>query len=318
MRSVVVAVAMAALCAAGAAGEVKLTRQGDRIEVEVGGKPFTVFYAGGEAPKPYLHPLVTATGKRITRAFPMEQVEGETRDHPHHRGLWFTHGDVNGYDFWVNEKSDKPEVRAKRGVIVLQKIEEVKSGKNEGRIRATFEWRSPQGEPLLTEARTMVFHGDALNRMVDFDVTFTALRQVKFGDTKEGFFAIRLRDELTETKGTGMLLNAAGATRMKDTWGKASPWMDYSGVLEGDKVGVAIFDHPGNPKHPTYWHCRDYGLFAANQFGEHDFFRDKTRDGSVTLEPGKSLRFRYRVVVHAGDAKEARVAELYQAYSGRR
>jgi hypothetical protein len=104
---------------------------------------------------------------------------------------------------------------------------------------------------------------------------------------------------------------------MKDTWGKASPWMDYFGTLEGEKLGVAILDHPGNPKHPTYWHCRDYGLFAANQFGEHDFFRDKTKDGGVTLEPGKSLRFRYRVIVHQGDTKEAKIAEAYRVWAGR-
>jgi hypothetical protein len=311
--------ALLLLAAAGltVTAEVKLTRQTDRIDVEVDGKPFTAFYSGGSAPKPYLHPLTTVSGKRITRGYPMEQIEGETKDHPHHRGLWFTHGDVNGYDFWVNEKSTRPQDAAKRGLIVLKKIEEVKSGKKQGSIRASFEWQSPTGEPLLTETRTMIFHGDAMNRMVDFDVSFSAIQKTKFGDTKEGFFAIRLRDELTENRGTGTLINAEGATRMASTWGKASPWMDYSGTLEGEKLGVAIFDHPSNPKHPTYWHCRDYGLFAANPFGEHDFFRDKTRDGGVTLDPGKSLRFRFRVVVHQGDTKEAKLAEAYRAWAGR-
>ncbi len=101
--------ALLLLAAAGltVTAEVKLTRQTDRIDVEVDGKPFTAFYSGGSAPKPYLHPLTTVSGKRITRGYPMEQIEGETKDHPHHRGLWFTHGDVNGYDFWVNEKSTR-------------------------------------------------------------------------------------------------------------------------------------------------------------------------------------------------------------------
>lgn len=295
--------------------EVRLTKQAGRIDVEIDGKPFTAFYFGGEAPKPYLHPLAAATGKRVTRGFPMEQIQGETKDHPHHRGLWFTHGDVNGLDFWVNEPSTRPEVQARRGKIVLTKTGDVKSGSKEGLIKASFEWQTPDGKPILAESRTMTFRGDATNRVIDFDVTFKAIQRTKFGDTKEGFFAIRLRDELTESRGTGTLVNASGATKMANTWGKASPWMDYWGTLEGEKLGVAIFDHPSNPKHPTFWHCRDYGLFAANALGEHDFFRDKTRDGSITIEPGQELRFRYRVVVHPGDTSEAKIAELYSAYA---
>jgi hypothetical protein len=110
------------------------------------------------------------------------------------------------------------------------------------------------------------------------------------------------------------MTNAAGATGMKDVWGKPSPWVDYSGTVDGQPVGIAIFDHSKNPKHPTTWHARDYGLFAANPFGDHDFYNDKTKDGSVTIDPGKSLRFRYRVVLHSGDTAAANVAELYKAW----
>jgi hypothetical protein len=302
------------LCAAlPLAAQVKFTRQPDRIDVQIDGQPFTAFYVGGEAPKPYLHPLRTASGKIISRHFPMAKVEGETRDHPHHRGLWYTHGDVNGFDFWMNEKDYKNQER--RGIIALKKIGEIKDGKKEGRIRSTFEWQTPKGEPLLTEDRLMVFHSDPKLRIIDFDVTFTAIQKVKFGDTKEGFFAIRLRDELTENKGTGTMVNAEGKKKMREVWGSRSPWVDYSGTLEGEKLGVAIFDHPSNPKHPTYWHSRDYGLFAANAFGEHDFLRDKTKDGSLTIEPQQALRFRYRVVIHPGDTAEAGIPALWSAYA---
>jgi len=78
---------------------------------------------------------------------------------------------------------------------------------------------------------------------------------------------------------------------------------------------IAILDPPTNPKHPTYWHSRSYGLFAANIFGEHDYYNDKSRNGSVTVEPGGSLRFRYRVVIHPGDTAEARIADLYKKYT---
>jgi hypothetical protein len=78
---------------------------------------------------------------------------------------------------------------------------------------------------------------------------------------------------------------------------------------------VAILEHPSNPRHPTYWHSRAYGLFAANPFGVRDFTGDKTKDGSLTIEPGQSVRFRYRVVIHPGDVKAANIAALYQKYA---
>ena len=161
----------------------------------------------------------------------------------------------------------------------------------------------------------MIFYGDPANRIFDLDITLTALdTPVKLGDTKEGFFAIRLADKLAEKGGTGTMTNAEGAQKMKNVWGKPSPWVDYSGTLEGEQLGVAIFDHPQNPKHPTTWHSRDYGLFAANALGDHDFQNDKTKDGSITIQPGKSLRFRYRVVIHPGDTAAAKVGDLYKAW----
>ncbi len=301
------------VCAAAPlAAQVAMTKGDGKIDIQVDGKPFTSFYySGADVPKPYLHPLVTPTGKRVTRMYPMADVPGETRDHKHHRGLWYTHGDVNGVDFWMNEK----DYKRPGGIIELVKLGKVQGGKKQGLIEAVFVWKTPQGEPLLEESRTMTFYaGKGKSHVVDFDVTFKALAdKVKFGDTKEGFFAIRLRDELIQRKG-GTLVNADGKVGMKEVWGKPSNWNDYWGTLEGEKVGAAILDHPANPKHPTYWHSRDYGLFGANQFGEHDFFNDKTRDGSVTITKGQSLRFRYRVAVHSGDTAEAGISKLWSDY----
>lgn len=292
--------------------QVAMKQDAGNITVTIDGKPFTTFYTGGDAPKPYLHPLLTADGERITRLFPMEKADGETRDHPHHRGLWYTHGDVNGVDFWMNEKG---QTKGRRGIIDTEKISKVKGGRKEGTIEASFIWKAPEGESLLRESRVMVFHADPKLRIVDFDVTFTALADsVKFGDTKEGFFAIRLRDEMMQRKG-GTLVNANGGKGMREVWGKASPWNDYHNTLNGKVVGVAILDHPSNPKHPTYWHSRDYGLFAANALGERDYYNDKTRDGSLTIKKGEKLRFRYRVVIHPGATGEAGIANLFADYA---
>jgi hypothetical protein len=304
------------------AAQVKITQQGNqKISVEIDGKPFTEFWIGPEANKPYLAPIRTASGKSVTRGFPMQtDIPGESHDHPHHRGLWFTHGDVNGYDFWGNEDSQTGAGKGK-GKVVLKKVNRITSGKNAGTIDASFEWKIPSGQTLLTESRKMTFSGTPQTRTIDFDITLSPEDAVTFGDTKEGMFAIRLAAPLEEEqpknipepKRTGKLVNAQNKIGEKNVWGKRSEWADYSGQLDGEAVGVAIFDHPSNPRHPTYWHARAYGLFATNVFGVHDFENDKARDGSLTIRPGQPLRFRFRVLIHPGGAGALRPA--YQEYA---
>ncbi len=302
------------------AAQVKLTHSSDRISVEIDGKPFTEFFVSADVNKPYLHPLRSASGKIVTRHFPMDVVDGERRDHPHHRGLWFTHGDVNGYDFWANENSQKG---AKKGRVLLKKIVDLKDGKKSGTIVATFDWLDPQGNPVVVETRKMIFYSEPSLRTIDFDINLTAVPKVTFGDTKEGTFAMRLASSLEEDpkgapaspKRTGTMRNAAGAKTEKQVWGKRSPWVDYYGEVDGEKLGIAILDYPGNPRHPTYWHSRAYGLFAANPFGVRDFENDKTKDGSLTLDAGQSVRFRYRVIIHPGDFQTSGIAEQFERYA---
>jgi hypothetical protein len=314
---VVIALALP-LCA-----QVKITQQGkDKISVEIDGKPFTDFYIGPQAAKPYLHPLRTADGKVVTRGFPMvADIPGEAHDHPHHRGLWFTHGDVNGYDFWANEES-QPGVGEGKGRVVLERVDKLASGKKSGSISAAFAWKIPSGETLLLENRKMTFYSDPQLRIVDFDITLSPQQEVKFGDTKEGGFAIRLAapleeeqpKDIAEPKRTGKMVNAQNKQGEKNVWGKRSEWLDYSGRIDGKAVGIAVFDHLSNPRYPAYWHARAYGLLAANIFGVHDFEREPTRDAGLSIRPGQPLRFRYRVIVHPGDANAAGIRDAYEAW----
>jgi hypothetical protein len=294
--------------------QVQVKQSPDRISVTIDGKPFTEFFVGADAVKPYLHPLRSASGKIVTRSYPMETVEGEAKDHPHHRGLWFTHGLVNEVDFWANEKNQKGAGKAGRGVIITRKITAVESGKKKGTIGANFEWQDPSGKGLLAEQRMMTFYSHPTQRWIDFDITLTALDDVVFGDTKEGTFAIRLTTALEE-KHSGKMHSADGKAGEKEVWGKRSPWLDYDGVVDGEKLGLAILDHPTNPRHPTYWHSRGYGLYAANPFGVRDFERDKTKSGDMKLAKGGVVRFRYRLIIHPGDAAEAKIAEAFKKYS---
>ena len=298
--------------------QVKITKQANQVDIEIDGKPFSALYLGGPGiTKPYLHPLRAANGKIVSRVWPMEEKAGEAHDHEHHRGLWFTHGDVNGFDFWANEISQRKGPGGdKKGTVELVSVDRIQSGKKQGSIKASFAWKDPAGKVLLKETKLITIHGGAKLRVIDYDATLTGVEKSHFGDTKEGFFALRLTAPL-DGKHTGKMKSAEGKVGEKLVWGKRSPWVDYVGQLEGETMGVAILDHPSNPKHPTYWHSRDYGLFAANIFGEHDFYNDKTKDGGMTLEPGKSWRFRYRLVIHPGDTDAAGIAGMFAKWSAK-
>lgn len=282
----------------------------DKIDIDLDGQPFTTFHYGLESHKPYLAPLRSASGKIVTRHYPMEKIEGESRDHVHHTGLWFSYDDVNGVKFWENDPSYKPP---NKGTIVVQSAKLEPGAAGSAVVKAVMNWNGPDGKTILREDRVMTFSSRPALRMIDFDITLNAPEKVVFGDTKEGAFAIRLADALAEKNG-GKMVNAEGAEGMKNVWGKRSNWVDYFGTLEGEQLGIAIFDHPSNPRHPTYWHSRDYGLFALDPFGQHAF-DESLPESHWTVEAGGSLHFRWRVVIHSGDAASAHIAELYKQYA---
>ena len=303
-------IAILLLCVTPLSAQVKLIRNGEQVDIVINSKLFTSFFFGSDAPKPYFHPLRAANGTVVTRSFPMEQVEGEEPGEPHHRGLWFGHGDVNGIDFWLEGPG--------KGKIVLKTLGKLLSGPETGSFTADFQWQTADGTPVLEESRTMTFAQIGGENIMDFEIALrpAGAGKVTFGDTKNGGFAIHV------VKALDVMTNSEGGKGEKEIWGKPANWVDFSGVvsdpkMEDQKLGVTMFDSPRNPKHPTFWQARQAGTMAANQFGEHDFFNDKTRNGSVTIQPGASLTFRYRVLIHGGDAATARVAQQYKKWSER-
>ena len=293
-------------------GQVKFTRLSDRIRIDVDGKEFTQLIFDEKNNKPYLHPLRSVSGKSVTRRYPMEIVANEDTDHPHHRGVAFTHGDVNGTDFWASEPSQKSP---KQGRILLDRVVEASGGAKSGTLITIFKWLDPQGKPVLEERRTTIFYSHPTLRIIDFDIALKAVNgPVHFGDTKEGTFGVRVATGLTEDHG-GTMTSSDGRRSEKNIWGTRASWVDDSGIVEGEKLGLAVMDHPSNPRYPTYWHSRSYGLLAANIFGKSEFLNDKTQDGSLTLPASEVLRFRYRIVVHPGDVREAHLDSLYKEFS---
>lgn len=308
MRLVLLPILAASLVPLGAAPSGVTFEKGDnQIEVRIDGKPFTTYFFAPDLPRPFFHPVRAADGRVVTRGYPMLKdvpAEAKDRDHPHHRSLWFTHGDVDGVDYW-GEAGKVP------GRIVHRSVDQMKEGKR-GVLALTREWIDNTGHVVLTEKETVTFQGDATRRSIDFDIVLQPKeREVVFRDTKEGSFAIRLATPLKERNG-GTITNSRGAVGESNTWGKPAEWVDYTGELEGSKVGVAILNHPASFRHPTTWHVRAYGLFAANPFGLRDFTGDKSKDGSHRLAPGQTLRFRYRVLVHPGTT--AQIADEYKRY----
>jgi len=293
-----------------ATGGVELTQVGEqRVDVKIGGEAFTSYNFSREFARPFLHPLIGPYGKPVTRGFPMlKGVPGETQDHPHHRSFWVAWGDVNGADNW----SEQPN----HGRMVHQKFNALSSGPVFGQISTTNFWVDKTGQKLLEEDRDIrIYNLPASVRAVDLTVTLRATEgQVRLGDTKEGgICSIRVATSMDAKKG-GQIENAYGGVNEKETWGKRAHWCDYSGPVDGNIVGIAIFDNPSNFRYPTYWHVRDYGLMTANPFGLSHFKADKTQDGSHVIPAGGTMRFTYRVYIHVGDATIGQVHDKFLNY----
>jgi len=286
---------------------VKITELDDRIRIETGGKLFTE-YRYKNVPRPYFYPVIGPTGDPVVRHWPMDEAENEQHDHRHHRSLWFTHGDVNGHDFWTEQEGT--------GTIVHDGFDQISSDSGIGMFRSRNRWVADSGQVVCTDTRTYRFGVNPAGRFIDLEITIEATHgDVILGDTKEGSMAIRVAPTMRVRGkvGHGHIVNSEGQ-RDSEAWGKRAAWCDYYGPVNGQTVGVAIFDHPANLKHPTWWHVREYGLFAANPFGVHDFEKRPEGTGDVEIPSGDSLTFRYRVYLHRGDDVQAGVDTRYREY----
>ena len=260
---------------------VEKTDEGASIKLD--GKLFTRYQKLFQN-KPILHPVIGPTGKEMTRPL------GEG-DHVHHSSFWFTHGDVNGTDFWH-----------KGGRIKHESFVEAKGGK-QATLKTLSSWNDKDGKTLGEEARSMVFDANDKARWVDVEILFTAKAPVKFGRTKEGSFGVRMWPKSTVKEG-GTIVNSEGK-KNGDAWGKPAAWVDYYGDVKGETLGIAILNHPDSLRHPTTWHVRTYGLFAANPFMKKE----------LKLAAGDKFTLKYRVVFHKGTTKDAGIAAIYADYA---
>lgn len=300
-------------CAPLFAQEISVRQTDSGYDVLADGKLFAGYVTDYQN-TPIVWPVIGPGGQRMTRDFPMANREdgSEATDHPHHRSFWFNHGEVNDCNFW-HMKGEK---------IVHDKFLKAESDGKIAVLVAGNTWLDKSDKPLCRDERTLKFMIDGKMRVIDFEITVTAVQdEVVFKETKEGTFAMRVPGTMKLTakknnpKWGGRILNAEG---LKDgnTWGKRSTWVDYSGPVEGSTAGIAILNHPSSFRFPTYWHVRDYGLFAANPFGDHDFDKNIPKgSGEHRMKKGDSFTLRYRILLHDDTVDAAGIAEAYRRYA---
>jgi hypothetical protein len=347
LKQALASISLAAACAIAAASlpvrvddsiVTVVDRPADRrVDVSIGGQPFTSYIYPESLEKPVLYPIRAAGGAVVTRGFPLEPKPGEHADHPHHVGHWFNYGDVNGYDFW-GYSSDTPAANLpKMGRIVHKAIARISTGKEIGELTVRADWVVP-GSTLLREETRFLFSGASKRRAIDRVTTWTAAdKPVTFNDTKEGAFGIRVARALEQpstekeifvgangekeaaprldnTGATGRYIGSDGNTG-DAVWGTRGPWMGRTGTMAGQPITLAILDHPSNHGYPTYWHARGYGLFAANPFGRKGY-DPKQEPVTLTLRPGESITFRHRILVLDGQLTREQLQKEHDAFTG--
>ena len=307
-----------------------------RVEVLVDGQPFTSYIWPDTLKKPVLFPLRAASGTIVTRGFPLEPRPGERVDHPHHVGLWLNYESVNGVDFWNNSTALPAEQQAKMGMVVHRRIVKASGGADQGELEVEMDWMMPDGQPVLRETADFIFRTGPGRRVVDRISTLTALDQpVVFKDAKDGMLGLRVRRELEQpsteavtftdasgrpttvkamdTNGVSGLYRSSEGKTGDAVWGTRGRWAMLTGKVNEETVTLLMLDNPKNAGFPTYWHARGYGLFAANPLGEEIFSNGKEKL-NLTLEPKKSVMFRYRLVILDGPTTPEQAEAQYHQF----
>ncbi len=300
--------------------QVKQDPVKQKISVTIAGKLFTEFVYTDTMEKPFLYPIYAPNGQTITRGFPWNPQPNDPVDHPHHIGLWFNYENVNGLDFWNNSFAIAPEKKKQYGWIRTEKITEIKSG-DQGKIVYLASWTDQQKNVLLQEKTTFVFSVINKSSVIDRITEFTAVQDVNFPDAKDGMLGLRVAHELElpvkvtkEYKDDKGIVTRVPATKDSSVtgnyitsegkqgdavWATRGNWCMMYGKKGGDTISIVMIDHPQNPGYPTYWHARNYGLFAANPLGQKVFSEGKLTM-NYKLSKGQTATFKYRIVVASG------------------
>ena len=273
--------------------KVTAVKIGSKINVTINGNFFTSYIFSSDEKYPFFYPVNgPLSGGSVT-----SMRNGE---YPHHSSLFFGCDLLNGGNYW----QEGPE----RGRIVSVNAEILKEGGDTVVIKDECIWIRPGALSPVKDSRIITITSpSATISQIDEEITMEMLMDVSIFKTNHSLFSARMAADLSVKNG-GTMVNAEGDKGEKDTFGKRSPWIDYYGK-RGDFIeGLAIFQHPSNPGYPSPWFTRDYGFISPTPMfwpenGTETFFKK-----------GEILRLKYRVLVHVGSVKEAKIRELYEIY----
>jgi len=319
-----VAIASGALISTTVAGEFSIQQEksGD-IAIHIDGKLFTRYVTSDkDTNKCYFWPVIGPGGIKMTRAYPMKDVEGEKQDHPHHRSVCFGLQNAGGFNTWHerltfirNGKVDQAKL-AKTGRQVHTKIVKAAASGNSATLVVECNNVTPDGDVYLRETRTTNFHvADNGSRIMDIEIAMHGVKDsITVLGKKDSGLTVRVAHSMCVDAGQGGRIVNSKGDQDGGAWGKRAAWVDFNGPVECKKMGVAMLNHPDSFRHPTPWHVRKYGLFTANPFALKEVAGEKDR-GDFNLTKGETVTLKHRIIFHAGDEKEADIAKAWEAYS---
>ncbi len=271
------------------------------LAIRADGKPLaTYIHRDPKTPRPYFAQLHTPDGVQVSRNHPPVAGKDATDHAELHPGLWLAFGDVSGADNW----------RLKAHVKHDKLIQEPMSDGNKASFAVRNLCFANDGKKVICEETCRItIYAKPAGHLLSWDSQFrSADGEFSFGDQEEMGLGVRLATALT-VKAGGQILTGEGHKNEKQVRGKSSPWCDYSGTIDGKRVGVTLMQHPKNFR-PAWYHARDYGLLVLNPFGRNALTGGER--SRVTVKQGETLRLRYGVFLH-GDADPAAAYRDYLA-----
>lgn len=291
-----------------ASERLTVTQESDGVTIWTGDEVFAR-YLKRSGTRPVLWPVVGPSGNRVTRAYPVSALgPNESPDHVHHRSMWIGYEGVNGVDFWHEPESDRVRPLPVGTVRHREFVRADSTGKV-ATVGSRNDWLDPDGHCVCHDQRLLEFRTGAGWRAIDCTIDlWSPDGELVFGDTKEGFFAVRVAGSMKVDAGLGGRLSNSRGQVNDAAWGRPAEWLDYSGPVDDGDAGITIFAHPSNTKPAPRWHARPYGLLAANPFGEAPYENEPTDlRGGRTIAEGETLRMRFRVLLHDGRASPERL-----------
>ena len=272
--------------------DVAFDFQPDYVAISIRDELFARYvFRDAEIRRPYFADVRTLDGRRVTRTHP--PVEGvDSTDHATmHPGIWLAFGDLDGADFWRN----------KGEVVHLGFLGRKRTGSDFGEFTVANRYVNG-GKTVCVENCRISIRVRADRTYLLLDSTFThdqhsELSDFVFGDQEEMGLGVRVATPMTVENG-GQITNSDGLIDEAGCWGKQARWAEYSGMVDGERVGVVVMPHAENFG-PSWFHARDYGLLVANPFGRNAFTGGEP--SRVPVHRSGELRLRFGVCVYTGD-----------------